>query len=63
MVGKPRKKKPVQNLDLWQQLDQLNTKHNVHWHWIKGHSGHSGNEMADNLANQAIEAFRQSNTH
>lgn len=60
---KTAQKKPVQNLDLWQQLDQLNTQHNVHWHWIKGHSGHPGNEMADNLANQAIEAFRQSNTH
>lgn len=59
---KTAQKKPVQNLDLWQQLDQLNTQHNVHWHWIKGHSGHPGNEMADNLANQAIEAFRQSNT-
>lgn len=48
-------KKPVVNKDLWQQLDQLAAKHEVSWHWVKGHAGHPGNEMADQLANQGIE--------
>jgi ribonuclease HI len=48
-------KKPVKNVDLWQQLDTLNATHTVHWHWVKGHSGNEGNEMADKLANQAMD--------
>ncbi|MBC8493700.1 MAG: ribonuclease HI [Candidatus Thioglobus sp.] len=48
-------KKPVKNVDLWQRLDALNATHNVHWHWVKGHSGDKGNEMADELANQAMD--------
>jgi ribonuclease HI len=48
-------KKPVKNVDLWQQLDALNATHTVHWHWVKGHSGNEGNEMADKLANQAMD--------
>ncbi len=48
-------KKPVKNMDLWQRLDMLNASHNVHWHWVKGHSGDEGNEMADELANQAMD--------
>ena len=52
---KTANKKPVKNLDLWQQLDKANEKHNVHWHWVKGHSGDEGNEMADFLANQAMD--------
>lgn len=48
-------KKPVVNQDLWQQLDTLTAKHNIDWHWVKGHAGHPGNEMADQLANQGIE--------
>ncbi len=48
-------KKPVKNMDLWQRLDILNASHNVHWHWVKGHSGDEGNEMADELANQAMD--------
>ena len=51
-------KEPVKNVDLWQRLDELNQKHVVHWHWVKGHSGHRENEMADALANAAIEALR-----
>lgn len=47
-------KAPVKNADLWQRLDELNQKHHVQWHWVKGHSGHRENEMADALANQAI---------
>jgi ribonuclease HI len=48
-------KKPVKNVDLWQRLDVLNATHTVHWHWVKGHSGNEGNEMADELANQAMD--------
>ena len=52
---KTANKKPVKNVDLWQQLDEVNTKHNVHWYWVKGHSGDIGNDMADELANQAMD--------
>lgn len=48
-------KKPVKNVDLWEQLDALLTKHEIQWHWIKGHSGHRENEWADQLANEAID--------
>jgi len=48
-------KKPVKNVDLWQRLDVLNIQHNVHWHWVKGHSGDKGNDIADELANQAMD--------
>lgn len=46
--------KPVKNVDLWQLLDQALAKHEVCWHWIKGHSGHVDNERADALARSAI---------
>jgi ribonuclease HI len=45
----------VKNIDLWQELDKLTQKHNIRWHWIKGHSGHIGNEIADKLANKGID--------
>ena len=48
-------KKPVKNKELWQQLDQLSSKLHIDWKWVKGHSGHPGNELADQLANEAIE--------
>jgi ribonuclease HI len=48
-------KKAVKNKELWQQLDQLSSKHHIDWKWVKGHSGHPGNELADQLANEAIE--------
>lgn len=51
------KKEPVKNADLWQQLDELASKHNIKWHWVKGHAGHPENDFADALANQAIEEF------
>ena len=47
-------KKPVKNVDLWQALDEQCQRHQVRWHWIKGHSGHRENEMADSLANRGI---------
>ena len=52
---KTSNKKPVKNLDLWQQLDTLAKQHKISWHWVKGHSGHKENELADQLANQAID--------
>lgn len=48
-------KEPVKNQDLWQRLDQEIVNHKVEWHWVKGHSGHRENEMADVLANIAID--------
>ena len=48
-------KKPVKNDDLWKQLDRLSQQHDVHWHWVKGHSGHLENEIADQLANRGID--------
>jgi len=48
-------RKPVLNSDLWQELDALAAKHDVEWHWVKGHSGHAGNEAADQLANRGID--------
>jgi ribonuclease HI len=47
--------KPVKNVDLWQRLDQALASHQVKWHWVKGHSGHPENEMADQLANRGID--------
>lgn len=49
-------KKPVKNVDLWQQLEQEAANHEIDWNWVKGHSGVEGNEMADQLANAAIDA-------
>lgn len=48
-------KQPVKNADLWQQLDEQVNKHQVEWRWVKGHSGHRENELADQLANQGVE--------
>lgn len=48
-------KKPVKNADLWQQLNDEVAKHDIEWHWVKGHSGHPENELADSLANKAID--------
>lgn len=48
-------KKPVKNVDLWQRLDKAREEHDVEWVWVKGHSGHIENEIADELANQGID--------
>lgn len=48
-------KKPVKNQDLWEMLDAEIIKHDITWHWVKGHSGHIENEIADQLANLAID--------
>lgn len=50
-------KKEIKNLDLWQALDQEASKHQMTWHWVRGHSGHHENELVDQLANEAIDAF------
>jgi len=50
-------KKEVKNDDLWKQLDQLAQQHQIDWFWIRGHSGHDGNEQADKLANQGAESI------
>jgi len=47
-------KKPVKNADLWLLLDTEVNRHSVEWHWIKGHSGHRENDIADELANQGV---------
>ena len=52
---KTANKKPVKNVDLWKQLDTLNNKFSVNWYWVKGHSDDPGNDMADLLANQAMD--------
>ena len=49
-------KKPVKNVDLWRVLDDETTRHNIDWRWVKGHAGIEGNEVADQLANAAIDA-------
>jgi ribonuclease HI len=51
-------RKPVKNADLWQRLDEAAALHEVHWHWVKGHSGHDENERVDVLANRAIDEMQ-----
>lgn len=48
-------KKPVKNVDLWKRLDQATKPHTIEWKWVKGHSGHPENELADQLANKGVE--------
>ena len=51
-------KEPVKNADLWQLLETAVNRHEVKWHWVKGHAGHEGNERADMLANKGVESVR-----
>ena len=53
-------KKDVKNQDLWLKLDQEIEQHEIDWHWVKGHSGHPGNERADALANTGMARFKNS---
>lgn len=48
-------KKPVKNADLWVELDEQSQRHQVEWQWVKGHSGHRENDLADELANRGID--------
>jgi ribonuclease HI len=51
-------RKPVKNVDLWQRLDAALRPHQVRWHWVRGHAGHTLNERADALAREAIAEIR-----
>ncbi|EAT10707.1 RNase H [Oceanobacter sp. RED65] len=53
-------RQPVKNKELWQRLDSAVSKHDVEWHWVKGHSGHIENERADDLANKGVEQVTKS---
>jgi ribonuclease HI len=48
-------RKPVKNQDLWRALSELAERHDVDWHWVRGHSGHPENERADELANRGLD--------
>ena len=48
-------REPVKNQDLWERLDAAATAQDIEWHWVKGHSGHDGNQYVDALANRAID--------
>lgn len=52
-------KKPVKNADLWQRLDEAAKRHEVEWAWVRGHNGHAENELADQLANRAIDEMQE----
>ncbi|MDH4053448.1 MAG: ribonuclease HI [Rubrivivax sp.] len=52
-------RKPVKNIDLWQRLDELRSRHEVDWRWVKGHAGDPGNERADALANRGVDEARR----
>ncbi|MEE9491830.1 MAG: ribonuclease HI [Gammaproteobacteria bacterium] len=51
-------RKPVKNVDLWKRLDEAVKEHEVEWCWVKGHSGHTENERADQLANQGVDEIQ-----
>ncbi len=51
-------KKPVKNAELWKELDKAVQSHNIKWHWVKGHAGDEYNEIADQLARDALEPFK-----
>lgn len=48
-------RKPVKNAELWQRLDAALARHEIEWHWVRGHAGHAENERADALARKAIK--------
>ena len=52
-------KKPVKNAELWQRLDAALVRHQVSWHWVKGHAGHDGNERADELARDGMAPYKR----
>ena len=52
-------KKPVKNVELWQALAEAIKRHDISWHWVKGHAGHSDNERADELARLGMTPFKQ----
>jgi len=52
-------KQPVKNVDLWQLLDEQVNRHQVNWQWVRGHTGHPGNERADQLANRGVSELKK----
>jgi ribonuclease HI len=62
---KTASRQPVKNADLWQLLDEQVNQHEVEWRWVKGHSGHRENDIADDLANMGVQDVlsNRSNTH
>jgi ribonuclease HI len=50
-------REPVKNADLWRRLDEVASRHRIEWHWVRGHSGHDGNERADALANKGVASL------
>ncbi|MFT6431503.1 MAG: ribonuclease HI [Halopseudomonas sp.] len=62
---KTASRQPVKNADLWQLLDEQVNQHEVEWRWVKGHSGHRENEIADDLANMGVQQVlsNRGNTH
>ncbi|MEE9320559.1 MAG: ribonuclease HI [Granulosicoccus sp.] len=54
---KTSQKKPVKNVELWQEIDRLAAQHRIDWRWVKGHSGHTENERVDELANRGIDTL------
>jgi ribonuclease HI len=50
-------KQPVKNVELWERLDAARQRHEVHWHWVRGHAGHLENERADELAREGMRPF------
>lgn len=52
-------KKPVKNEDLWRRLDEAAARHEVKWHWVRGHAGHDMNERADALARAGMAPFKR----
>lgn len=51
-------KKPVKNVDLWERLDAALARHEIEWHWVKGHSGHPENDRADALARMGMQPYK-----
>jgi len=58
--GSPGKTKALANADLWKELDQAISSHEINWHWVKGHAGQPGNERADQLAVNALKRAKKS---
>lgn len=52
-------RKPVKNVDLWQALDALRSRHQIEWRWVRGHAGHAENERADQLARDGLKEVRE----
>jgi ribonuclease HI len=55
-------KKPVKNVDLWQRLEEAAARHDVEWHWVRGHAGDMRNERADELARAGMKPYQSRKT-